>query len=58
MVCIFEFSIESHDYWFPGKKFGQDLGLLKDKKHSKMASLPFFSNTESSLGRMNIWRGK
>ena len=42
----------------PGKKFWQDLGLLKVKKHPKMASLPHFWHTQSSLGRMKIWRGK
>jgi len=58
MACSFRFNMENHDYWCPGKKFWQDLGLLKVKKHPKMASLPLFWHTENNLGRMNIWRGK
>jgi len=42
MVCIFGFSIKNHEYWCPGKKFLGDMGLLKVKKHPKMASLPLF----------------
>jgi len=58
MDCSFGFIMENHDYWCPSKKFGQDLSLLKVKKTQKMASLPLFLHTESSLGRMDIWRAK
>ena len=58
MACIFGFSLENYDYGFLGKRFGQTLGLLKVKKHPKVASLPLFWHTERSLGRMKIWKGK
>ena len=58
MSCIFGFSMENHNYWCSAKKFWQGMSLQKVKKHPKMASLPLFWHTESSLGRMKIWRGK
>ena len=58
MACIFGFNMQNHDYWCLDKKFGHDLCLQEVKNTQKMTSLPLFWHTESSLGRMNIWRAK